>query len=168
MNNSVLSIAVRAAKEWSTDDQGSFGRFFDMSQADRQWLVEANEEQLERLCGLPTSPLQLNFNPSKTCSSVGKSVPSVSIGALSMVLTAITDELRHDLRVGMITWGITDYTKAEWLSKTTVQDRLSLAMSGEMTLSLRTNFKKMNLDSPDATAQMETLLRIFAGSRTKG
>jgi hypothetical protein len=164
MNNFVLGIAVRAAKEWAKDDHISFGRFFDFSQSDRQWLIDSSEESLERLCILPTSPFQLNFTTIKTCAKAGLTVPSASIGTLTLVLSAITDDLRYDIRIGMITWGITDITKAEWLSKTTVQDRLSLAMSGEMTMSLRTNFRKMNLDTTDPTSQMATLMRILSGS----
>lgn len=165
MNNFVLGIALRAAKQWAQDDHASFGRFFEISQADRQWLLEATEESIDRLCDLPTSPLQVNFSTTKVSSLARTTVPTASIGILTMVLSAVADELRHDIRIAMIAWGIADQNKAEWLSKTTVQDRLSLAMSGELSLSLRTNLKKMTLDADDPTGQMATLMRILSGSR---
>jgi hypothetical protein len=166
MNSIGLAIALRSAKEWATTDPLSFSRFFDFSQADRQWLVEASEDEIAGLCNLPTSPIQIDFALSKTDrSQVSKVVPTASIGTVTTILTAVTDDLSHDLRVGMINWGISDLKKATWLADSAVQDRLALAMTGAITFGLRCAFKKMDTEQVDPTARMATLMRILSGTR---
>lgn len=165
MNNFILGIALRAAKLWSTDDELSFIRYFDVCKADREWLASADEAAIDVLCDLPTSPLQLNFNTTKLIGIARTQVPSACIGTLTMILSAITDELRADIRIGMISWGISDFSKAEWLAKTTVQDRLSLAMSGDVNFTLRTSLSAMSSGSISSTNQMALLMRIMSGSR---
>lgn len=166
MNSFGLAIAIRSAREWAASDPLSFSRFFDMSQADRAWLVEASEEEIERLCQLPTSPIQVEFRSTKAVPEmVSKVVPSASVGAITTILTAISDDLNKDIRVGMINWGISDFEKATWMSETSVQDRLFQAMTGNVTFSMRCPFKKLNADKEDPTSQMASLLRILAGSR---
>lgn len=166
MNSFGLAIAIRSAREWAINDPLSFSRFFDMSQADRAWLVEASEEEIDRLCQLPTSPIRVEFHSTKAVQEmVSKAVPSASLGAITTILTAIADDLSSDIRIGMINWGICDIEKATWMSETTVQDRLYQAMTGNVTFSMRCPFKKLNADREDATSQVASLLRILAGSR---
>jgi hypothetical protein len=166
MNSIGLAIALRSAKEWAITDPLSFSRFFEFSQADRQWLVETTEEKMAELCNLPTSPIQIDFTLSKTDrNQVSKLVPTVSIGTVTTILTAVADDLSHDLRVGMINWGISDIKKATWLAESAVQDRLALAMTGAVTFGLRCAFKKIDSEQVDPTARMATLMRILSGTR---
>jgi hypothetical protein len=166
MNKFMLAIALRSAKEWAKTDISSFSRYFDLSQADRAWLADASDNEISCLCQLPTSVLQVNFNVTKALPTTDclTSAPSNAISTISMILTGVADELRANLRVGMLAWGITDAQKAEWLSQTNVEQRIALAVAGEINFSLRVNSKRLKLDSPDATTQMANLMKILSGS----
>lgn len=166
MNKFMLAIALRSAKEWAKTDISSFSRYFDLSQADRAWLTDASDNEISSLCQLPTSVLQVNFNVTKALPAADclTSAPSNAISTISMILTGVADELRANLRVGMLAWGITDPQKAEWLSQTNVEQRIALAVAGEINFSLRVNSKRLKLDSPDATTQMANLMKILSGS----
>lgn len=166
MNSIGLSIALLSAREWALNDPSSFSRFFVFSQADRQWLLSASDDEFEALTNLPTSLLSIDWDKGKGNQLLAsRTVPTASIGTVTTILTAVADDLSHNLRVGMINWGIVDLEKARWLSESTVQDRLAIAMTGQVKFALRCSLKRMNVEPSDATARMATLMRILAGKR---
>lgn len=166
MNTFGLSIAVRAAREWATNDQVSFSRFFDLSLNDQKWLVAASEELVSDLCQMATSPFQISFEILQGgLDAVSRTIPSASVGLVTTILTSIADDLKKDLRIAMINWGITSYDKAMWLAESSIQERLRLAMKGSISFSLRCETKHLSAGAQNPTAKMAALLRVISSPR---
>jgi len=166
MNTFGLSIAVRAAREWAANDPVSFARFFNVSMNEQKWLLEADENLVADLCTMATSPFQVSFEITKGgLDTVSRSIPSASVGVITTILTSIADDLKKELRIGMINWGITSYEKAMWLAESTIQDRLCLAMKGTISFSLRCDTKHLSAAVLNPTAKMAALLHVIASQR---
>lgn len=167
MNIFIHSMALSAAQQWALNEGAGFGRYFDISALDKSWLAEASDDEMSGLHRLPTSPFQVQFTVSKTGQTPKvAAVPSNAVSTVSMILTGISDELRSNLRVAMIAWGITDIDKAIWLANSSVEQRMGLAQTGSITFRLRTSFKRLRLDANDSTSQMACLMKLLSANRT--
>ncbi len=169
LDNYALNLVLHTAKDWATTNNGSFGRFFSIDQVDRQWLLDCSDADLQRLADLPTSIIQVNLDEVRPRELAGSAVmPTAEVAAISGILGAIAENIRSNVRVGMIAWGISSKANADWLCNSSLKDRIALASQGKVTFSPRTPFNRIARQNQSGTDLMANLMRILSGGKVSG
>ncbi|QUG93250.1 hypothetical protein GR140_31400 (plasmid) [Pseudomonas putida] len=169
LDNYALNLVLHTAKDWASTNNGSFSRFFSLDQVDRQWLLDCSEVDIQSLADLPTSIIQVNLDEVRPKDLVRSSVmPSAEVTAISGILGAIAENVRSNVQVGMIAWGISSQANADWLCKSSLKDRIALASQGKVTFSSRTPFSRIARNNQSGTDLMANLMRILSGGKANG
>lgn len=169
LDNYALNLVLHTAKDWALTNNGSFSRFFSLDQVDRQWLLECSDTDLQALADLPTSIIQVTLDDMRPREIARDCVmPTAEITAISGILGAIAENIRTNVRVGMIAWGVSSKDNAEWLCKSSLKDRIALASQGKVTFSPRTPFNRIARQNQTGTDAMANLMRILSGAKANG
>ncbi|MBJ2180000.1 hypothetical protein JC795_17560 [Pseudomonas veronii] len=164
MDAFALDLTLRLAKEWAVNNDPAFSRYFDLSPVDRLWIVNATDSDLSEVAAIPTSILFVNVGDLRAQTPVFRT-PSPAVTAISQILGAVADDLKARGRVARINWGINSEEKADWLTKSTMKDRMLLADQGRVTFSARTPFSKIQVGFPDSNVRIANVMRILSGGR---
>lgn len=163
-----LTLVLHTAKEWASTNNGSFSRFFSLDQVDRQWLLNSSESDLQSLVSLPTSIIQVNIDEIRPKELSGPMVmPTAEVNAIGSILGAIAENIRSNVHVGMIAWGISNQANADWLCSSSLKDRIAVAAQGKVTFSPRTPFNRVARQNQTGTEQMANLMRILSGGKIR-
>lgn len=169
LDNYALNLVLHTAKDWASNNNGSFNRFFNLDQIDRQWLLDCTESDLQTLAELPTSIIQVNLDEIRPKDlAVSSVMPTAEITAISGILGAIAENVRTNVRVGMISWGINSQQNADWLCRSSLKDRIALASQGKVSFSPRTPFNRIVRQNQSGTDLMANLMRILSGGKVSG
>lgn len=163
-----LTLVLHTAKQWASSNNGAFSRFFSLDQVDRQWLLNSSDQDIQGLVSLPTSIIQVNLDEIRQKDLAGPMVmPTAEVNAIGSILGAIAENIRSNVQVGMIAWGINSQANADWLCCSSLKDRIAIASQGKVTFSPRTPFNRVARQNQTGTDQMANLMRILSGGKVR-
>ncbi len=161
-----VRMLIELARNMAEKESHEFLAYFRVDPADREWLVNATEQEIENLASIPTSPFQIQLSqlPRRAVQPSVSAITSASRMAMSTILAAVCEQVREDEIAARISWGLTPET-AKVLAKSDSKLRSQIIECRCISFSTRARLRRLQLEADvDTAVNLKNLIRLLSMS----